>query len=349
MAWFQPCSPEPSYKFELLGLLTSLAIYNGLTLPVTFPLALYRKLLDLPVTNLDHIRDGWPELSKGFDNLLRWSEGDVEDIFMRSYAFSMEIPGSRIYIDMEQIGRDGTWPVHPSSKGKGKAVITSLKAGGLQNRLSDSPMLSPQPSSDGSDSWVDVDHLESTTSDQYDKSSPQRPAEQTKDAKTSDASSTASEPGMVTNANRGKYVEDYVFWLTDKSIRPQYDAFARGFFVCLEKKALSIFTPEALQTVVEGIQEIDVDELEKTARYENGYSASHRVIRDFWEVVRSFSPEKIRRLLAFVTASDRIPVNGIRSIMFVVQRNGTDDEVRLVLSATVETSSLIQRSVCLPA
>lgn len=45
MSWFQPGSLEPPYKFEMLGLLTSLAVYNGLTLPFSFPLALYRKLL----------------------------------------------------------------------------------------------------------------------------------------------------------------------------------------------------------------------------------------------------------------------------------------------------------------
>jgi len=64
MSWFQPGSLEPLYKFELLGLLTSLAVYNGLTLPFTFPRALYRKLLNLPVISLVHIEDGWPELTK---------------------------------------------------------------------------------------------------------------------------------------------------------------------------------------------------------------------------------------------------------------------------------------------
>ena len=42
----------------------------------------------------------------------------------------------------------------------------------------------------------------------------------------------------VTNETREQYVKDYVFWLTDKSIRPQYEAFHRGFLTCLDPTAL---------------------------------------------------------------------------------------------------------------
>ncbi|KAI5301680.1 hypothetical protein KEM55_001580, partial [Ascosphaera atra] len=91
--WFRPGSLEPLYKFELLGLLVSLAVYNGLTLPVNFPLALYMKLLDHKVKTTDHIRNGWPELAKGFDDLLAWEEGDVGDVFMRTYEFSYDAFG----------------------------------------------------------------------------------------------------------------------------------------------------------------------------------------------------------------------------------------------------------------
>jgi hypothetical protein len=141
----------------------------------------------------------------------------------------------------------------------------------------------------------------------------------------------AVEAPLVTNQNRSQFVKDYIFWLTDKSIRPQFEAFLRGFHTCLDRSALSIFTPEALKTVVEGIQEIDVAELEHHARYEGGFGPTHRVIRDFWSVVKQYPPEKKAQLLEFVTASDRIPVNGISSIMFVIQKNGVGDLVSTCL------------------
>ncbi|MCJ1461559.1 hypothetical protein MMC07_000156 [Pseudocyphellaria aurata] len=317
MSWFQPCSLEPLYKFELLGLLTSLAVYNGLTLPVTFPLALYRKLLDLPVTNLAHIDDGWPTLTKGLKNLLCWTDGDVEDVFVRSYVFSVEALGKTIAVDIAKVGREDDWHLAEEDRTKREAIGFQPHSG----KIAQSSKLPKELSDDGYE-WI--------VSDKVAKSPMAVPSWSYSRPR---SSSSASQTAMVTNQNREQYVEDYIFWLTDKSIRPQYEAFARGFYVCLDRKAVSIFNAESLKGVVEGIQEIDVDALQETARYEGGYSAGHRVIKDFWHLVRQFQTTELQQLLEFVTASDRIPVNGVSSIQFVIQRNGVEDE-RLPTSLT---------------
>lgn len=294
ISWFQPCSWEPVYKFELLGLLMSIAVYNGLTLPIHFPVAFYRKLLGLKVKHLEHIRDGWPELTQGLDSLLAWTDGDVGDVFMRTYEFSFESAGSVETVDMQKVGRDEVWPV--------------LKA----------------PSVDPDVAWSNASHC-------FDpepvRSSSSMAAEASN--RTCSSSTPTIEAPLVTNQNRTQFVKDYIFWLTDKSVRPQFEAFLRGFYTCLDRSALSIFTPEALKTVVEGYQEIDVTELEQHARYEGGFGPHHRVIRDFWSVVREYPAEKKAQLLEFVTASDRVPVNGISSIMFVIQKNGVGDSVSI--------------------
>jgi hypothetical protein len=114
MTWFQPQSLEPLWKFEMIGLLFSLAVYNGITLPVTFPLALYRYLL--PTTaplrdreikrfnpgSVSFILDGWPSLAKSFSQLLAYSAGPVEHDIMRDYAFSYDAFGQQIDHDMSQ-------------------------------------------------------------------------------------------------------------------------------------------------------------------------------------------------------------------------------------------------------
>ena len=249
MSWFQPRSLEPLYRFELLGLLTSLAVYNGLTLPFTFPLALYRKLLGQSNTIWD-IYDGWPALTKGLVDLLSWEGGDVEEVFMRSYEFCVETPGS-------------TWSVPMDPKG----------------------------------SWEPLEVKEGSS----------------------------KEPYMVTNENRDRYVRDYVYWLTKKSILPQYEAFERGFYSCLDRKATSIFRPEMLKLLVEGRSEIHVDGLQKATRYD-GYTAEDQTIQDFWHVVRSLAPEQLRKLLEFVTASNRVPFGGVETIEFTIQQNGSGDD-----------------------
>ena len=311
MSWFQPCSLEPLYKFELLGLLTSLAVYNGLTLPVTFPLALYRKLLDLPVKRLVHIEDGWPSLTKGLKNLLSWADGDVEDVFVRSYEFSVEALGKTVAVDMEKVGRDDNWPLVEEDRAKSEAVGSVVHSGKISRSLK-----SPKELSEDGYQWIGSGKPANSSLAVHSRSSSRRRS-----------SSIASQTAMVTNKNREQYVEDYVFWLTDKAIRPQYEAFARGFYICLDRRAVSIFNPESLKGLVEGIQEIDIDALQETARYEGGYSAGHGLIKHFWHVVRQFPPAQLRQLLEFVTASDRIPINGVSSIKFVIQRNGVEDEV----------------------
>ncbi|KAL1966935.1 hypothetical protein VTN77DRAFT_3679 [Rasamsonia byssochlamydoides] len=323
IAWFQPCALEPLYKYELLGLLMSLAIYNGLTLPVNFPIALYRKLLGLKVKHLDHIRDGWPELAKGLEDLLTWEDGDVGDVFMRTYEFSFEAFGSVKTVDMQRVGRDAPWPVPDRVSSRERARSSISEYSSSRGESSRRPRVSTVLKDAEADSPVARESFKTGILKGVDYNTPLA----------TPSSQPPEEASLVTNENREQFVKDYIFWLTDKSIRPQYEAFARGFYTCLDRTALSIFTPEALKTVVEGIQEIDIDELERHARYEGGFGPSHPMIQDFWQIVKQYPPEKKAQLLEFVTASDRVPVNGISSIMFVIQKNGVGD-ARLPTSLT---------------
>ena len=316
ISWFRPCSLEPLYKFELLGLLVSIAVYNGVTLPINFPVALYRKLLGFKVKKLDHIRDGWPELTQGLEMLLSWSDDDVGDVFMRTYEFSFESFGGVETIDMQKVDRDAVWPAPTkatnASSSANPTVWTDVPQYFDPARASPaSPSSMVAQVTNPTLSSVSLGTVESVPGS-LPLQSPTPPSD---------------EACLVTNQNRHQFVKDYIFWLTSKSIRPQFDAFARGFHACLDRSALSIFTPESLKCVVEGQQTFDIKELEAHCRYEGGFSPQHRVIQDFWSVARGYSDEKKAHLLEFVTASDRIPVNGISSIMFVIQKNGVGDEV----------------------
>lgn len=315
MAWFQPCSPESLEHFELVGILMSLAVYNGLTIPVTFPLALYRKLLDLKVKRTEHIRDGWPDLAKGLESLLAWNDGDVGDVFVRSYEFSFEAFGSVQTVDMEHTDRDSEWPVieRVPSRERRRSSVSSYSIGVQEERTASSEVSEEQADSDiGSFQTGILKGADYNTS--LNTFTPQEDTE---------------ESSLVTNVNREQYVKDYLFWLTDKSVRPQYEAFARGFFTCIDRSSLALFTPEILQTVIEGTQEIDIEELQRHATYDGGWDGKHPLIIAFWNIVKKYSREQKARLLEFVTATDRVPVSGISSINFVIQRNGSGNDVSL--------------------
>ncbi|KKA29841.1 hypothetical protein TD95_000420 [Thielaviopsis punctulata] len=255
MAWFVPGSVVEDWKFEMMGLIVSLAVYNGVTLPVTFPKALYRMLLNCPVTDLQHIEDGWPDLANGLSVLLDWDEenGTVEDIFARTYEFSVDMLGE------------------PVSRTMGPETEVWPKAG-TKSLVSENPDDAP----------------------------------------------------MVTHENRNAYVTDYIQYLTDISVRAQFQAFKRGFNTLLHPKSLQLLTPVLLQSLVEGVQEIDIAELRRHTRYV-GWDASHRTVRDFWSIVKRFDEDMKRKLLEFVTASDRVPVGGMKNIQFSLQKNGEED------------------------
>lgn len=49
--------------------------------------------------------------------------------------------------------------------------------------------------------------------------------------------------------------------------------------------------------------------------------------RQFWSVVHhDLTNEQKKKLLLFVTASDRVPVGGLKELTFYIQRNGPDSE-----------------------
>eukprot|EP00456_Euglypha_rotunda_P000427 TRINITY_DN10075_c0_g1_i3.p1 TRINITY_DN10075_c0_g1~~TRINITY_DN10075_c0_g1_i3.p1 ORF type:complete len:102 (+),score=8.24 TRINITY_DN10075_c0_g1_i3:303-608(+) len=60
--------------------------------------------------------------------------------------------------------------------------------------------------------------------------------------------------------------------------------------------------------------------------YEEPYSADHRVIKDFWQVVHDMKLEDKKKLLFFATGSDRVPIKGLGNLSFAVSRSGPDSD-----------------------
>ena len=99
LSYFRPGSLQPLYMFELFGLLVALAAYNGIAIPVNFPLALYKHLLDIPCTDLRDIQDGWPDIARSLQSI---KDGAYEGL---EYVFPLEANGLRMSIDRSAIDR----------------------------------------------------------------------------------------------------------------------------------------------------------------------------------------------------------------------------------------------------
>ena len=343
MVWFQPGTLEPVWKYEALGILMSLAIYNGVTLPITMPLAFYRKILGWKVKELEHIEDGWPALEKGLQMMLEY-DGDVAEDIGRTYEFSYDFGGTVHSIDMSRSPK-AELRIRPSRKGKERASSPLPPPQPMDFPVSESstrgtPDTSSPTSDPASSTPLSSPTLEPTSespeaSEMKSKASKirkRREAEaeaklpRTSKRATHIAPADSSAP-LVTNGNRNAFVRDYIHHLTSLSIAPQFNAFLSGLHTCLTPRSLSLFTPPQLRSLIEGHKSVPIADLQAATTYED-YDANEPYIREFWQIVADETvsdPEFVGQLLEFVTASSRMPVGGLRQGSFVIQQHPYGD------------------------
>ncbi|CEM37948.1 unnamed protein product [Vitrella brassicaformis CCMP3155] len=130
----------------------------------------------------------------------------------------------------------------------------------------------------------------------------------------------------VTIDNREEYVDLYVDWLLNKSIEDQFKAFHRGFHRVCGGRILELFAPEELERLICGSTDLDFQALEKSTRYGDGFTPDSATVKRFWEIAHQLSTDDKKQLLAFATGSDRVPIRGLASLNFVIQRNGPDSD-----------------------
>ncbi|KAI9802496.1 MAG: hypothetical protein M1825_002881 [Sarcosagium campestre] len=130
----------------------------------------------------------------------------------------------------------------------------------------------------------------------------------------------------VTNANRRDFVDLYVQYLLDISVSRQFEPFKRGFFTVCGGNALSLFRPEEIELLVRGSDEpLDIPSLRAVAKSENW--GSHEEVLDwFWDFFGRIKPEDQRKLVSFITGSDRIPAAGTTNLVIKISCMGDDCE-----------------------
>ncbi|RWS26545.1 putative E3 ubiquitin-protein ligase HECTD2-like protein [Leptotrombidium deliense] len=161
----------------------------------------------------------------------------------------------------------------------------------------------------------------------------------------------------VTNANRGEYVELYINLILNQAIYQPFKAFYLGFHSVCASNALIVrinkncklilhsstqmLRPEEVETLVCGSPTIDMEALKKATAYE-GFREDEPIIwyfvnddvnfnktflSDFWEILKSFSPELQKQFLRFATGSDRVPVGGMSEMTFKISAFNRNTEM----------------------
>lgn len=229
----------PLYKYQLFGLLFALAIYNGITLPVSFPLVFYKKLLFQTPSEADLV-EGWPSLARSLQHL-QMHQGSVEEDFARDYVYSFDANGLHLDVSMDDPW-DG-WSVWDKIKSGKSMSLGRLK---VIRQYPDKHHPTPNPTQTAQSTT----HKQPIPAANTDTSNGQP---QSRISAREHHQSRFEWPGWkveianpgelpqpVTNDNRQSFVYKYSKWVMDWSSRPQFNAFAKGFYSVMNLRPLTV-------------------------------------------------------------------------------------------------------------
>jgi len=109
--WFNHYTFEPKIKYELIGKIFGLAIYNNIILDVKFPMAVYKKLLGIK-PGLEDMKDCDPELFNNLTFLISTKDKNlkedleqdftvIDDKFGEKLIIPLKIDGDKIMVDLD--------------------------------------------------------------------------------------------------------------------------------------------------------------------------------------------------------------------------------------------------------
>jgi E3 ubiquitin-protein ligase HERC4 len=101
--WFAQNPFEGEEMYKLVGILCGLAIYNFTIINLSFPLALYKKLLN-ETPELSDLKDLSPVVWKSMLSVLDYQEDDLESVFCLNFEITRNIFGENKTIELKPNG-----------------------------------------------------------------------------------------------------------------------------------------------------------------------------------------------------------------------------------------------------
>jgi hypothetical protein len=83
--WFNGKTFESKIKFELIGILMGLAIYNAIILDLHLPMAAYKKLLGIQ-PDLEDLAEYMPTEAKSLQYILDCEDADLEETLYQNFT-----------------------------------------------------------------------------------------------------------------------------------------------------------------------------------------------------------------------------------------------------------------------
>ena len=101
--WFNHYSFEPKIKYELIGIIFGLAIYNNIILDVKFPLTVYKKILGINPT-LEDMKECDPELYSSLSFLVNTKDKNIKETLEQDFTVVDDKYGEKLVIPLKPDG-----------------------------------------------------------------------------------------------------------------------------------------------------------------------------------------------------------------------------------------------------
>jgi E3 ubiquitin-protein ligase HERC4 len=135
---------------------------------------------------------------------------------------------------------------------------------------------------------------------------------------------------------REQYVQLYIDFIFNKSVKQQYKAFENGFQKVCGGRILQLFHSRELMLLLIGNENYDWEEFEKNAIYKHVYSKEDPTIILFWQVFHELPLEEKKKFLVFLTGTDRIPIQGMK-----IMRVNMKKILKFIIILTIITDSIL--------
>jgi E3 ubiquitin-protein ligase TRIP12 len=114
-------------------------------------------------------------------------------------------------------------------------------------------------------------------------------------------------------------LEEYVTLVVDATVKSgitkQVEAFKSGFSQVFDISSLQIFSPQELDYLICGRQEIwEPESLVDNIKFDHGYTAKSPAIVNLLEIMAEFTPDQQHAFCQFVTGASRLPPGGLAAL-----------------------------------
>ncbi|KAI5191819.1 ubiquitin-protein ligase E3 A [Nematocida sp. AWRm77] len=129
----------------------------------------------------------------------------------------------------------------------------------------------------------------------------------------------------VSKDNISAFIREYHRDVLETSVEPAFGQIRQGFWSICGDTFIKSLLPCELSVLIGGIECHNLEEIEQYTTY-TGYSRDSLLVQYFWEVFKEYDSTMQKKLLRFVTGSDRAPSGGVSKIALVLMRNGGDTD-----------------------